>query len=266
MAAPATITVTLPQIAKTIDHSLLHPALTDSQIFSGLEVAKRLKVAAACVKPYSVPVARDVLADSDVLICAVVGFPHGSSTTRTKVHEAEEAVSEGAREIDMVVNVGKVLGGDWEYTANEIRAVNDAVVKHGAALKVIFENHFLDEQHIVHLCKICSILSVAFVKTSTGYGFVRQPDGLYACRGATVPQIQLMKANVAPNVLVKATGGIRTLGDLLRAMAVGATRIGASATEKILEEAVELGIGTVPTEITLSSLVVTASGAYKESS
>ncbi|KAI1112570.1 hypothetical protein F5Y14DRAFT_421584 [Nemania sp. NC0429] len=263
MAAPATITVTLPQIAKAIDHSLLHPAMTDSQIFSGLEAAKRLKVAAACVKPYSVPVARDVLADSDVLICAVVGFPHGSSTTRTKVLEAEEAVGEGAREIDMVVNVGKVLGGDWEYATNEIRAVNEAVVRRGAALKVIFENDLLGDEHIVRLCKICSALSVAFVKTSTGFGFVRRPaDGLYACRGATVPHIQLMKASAAPGVLVKAAGGIRTLDDLLLAMAAGASRIGASATEAILEEAVALGIGTVPVEIVLPSPIPTTGGVY----
>ncbi|KAI1189465.1 hypothetical protein F5B17DRAFT_438914 [Nemania serpens] len=247
MAAPATITVTLPQIAKAIDHSLLHPAQTDSQIFSGLEAAKRLGVAAACRHAN--------LADSDVLICAVVGFPHGSSTTRTKVLEAEEAVWRGgAHEVDVVINVGKVLGGDWERATNEIRAVNDAVVKRGAALKAIFETDLLNEEHIVHLCKVCSVIPAAFIKTSTGFGFVRQPDGFYASRGATVPHIQLMKANVAPNVLVKAAGGIRTLDDLLLAMAAGASRIGASATETILEEAVALGIGTVPVEIRLSSL------------
>ncbi|KAI0418807.1 hypothetical protein F5X98DRAFT_93604 [Xylaria grammica] len=253
MATSATVTVSLPQIAKTIDHSLLHPTATDGEILAGLELAKKLKVAAACVKPYSVPVARDVLADSGVLICAVVGFPHGSSTTRTKVLEAEEAVGEGAHEIDMVVNVGKVLGGDWEYVTNEIRAVNDAVAKHGAALKVIFENDFLADHHIVHLCKICSILSVAFVKTSTGYGFVRQPGGLYAYRGATVPQLQLMKANVGPNVHIKAAGGIRTLDELLVAMSVGASRIGASATEAIYQEAVARGIGTIPVPVMLPS-------------
>ncbi|KAI1349737.1 hypothetical protein F5Y01DRAFT_305773 [Xylaria sp. FL0043] len=247
-----TITVTLPQITKSIDHSLLHPTLTDAEIFAGLELAKRLKVAAACVKPYSVPVARDVLADDTcVQICAVVGFPHGSSTTRTKVLEAEEALSEGAREIDVVVNIGKVLGGDWEYVSNEIRAVNDAVVKHGAILKVIFENDFLQDEHIVRLCRICAAISVAFVKTSTGYGFVKQPSGLYAYRGATVRHLRLMKANVGPNVHIKAAGGIRTLDELLVAMSVGASRIGASATEAIIEEAVARGIDTIPVQVVL---------------
>ncbi|KAI0097484.1 hypothetical protein GGR51DRAFT_467304 [Nemania sp. FL0031] len=262
MASPATIITTLPQLAKLIDHSLLHPALTDAQVLAGLEVARDLKVAAACVKPYSVPVARDVLADSGVQICCVVGFPHGSSTTHSKITEAEEAVSEGAMEIDMVVNIGKVLGGDWEYATNEIRAVNDAVTRRGAALKVIFENDFLEDAHIVHLCRICSALDVAFVKTSTGYGFVRRPDGLYAYRGATLPHVRLMKENVGPNVHVKAAGGIRTLDELLLAMAAGATRIGASATETILEEAVARGIGTIPVRITLPSRVVTPSGIY----
>ncbi|KAI0912769.1 hypothetical protein F4823DRAFT_152122 [Ustulina deusta] len=251
MATEAAITVTLPQIAKMIDHSLLHPTMTDSEIFAGLELAKKLKVAAACVKPYSVPVARDVLSDSGVLICAVVGFPHGNSTTRTKVLEAEEAVGEGAREIDMVVNVGKVLGGDWEYVTNEIRAINEAVAKHGAALKVIFETDFLEDHHIVRLCKICAALSVAFVKTSTGYGFVKQPGGLYAYRGATVRHLQLMRANVGPHVHIKAAGGIRTLDELLVAMSAGASRIGASATQAIYEEAVARGIGTIPVRVML---------------
>ncbi|KAI0965800.1 hypothetical protein F4678DRAFT_311254 [Xylaria arbuscula] len=263
MATDATITVTLPQIAKTIDHSLLHPTMTDSEILAGLEVAKKLKVAAACIKPYSVPVARDVLEDSGVLICAVVGFPHGNSTTKIKVLEAEEALAEGAHEIDMVVNVGKVLGSDWEYVTNEIRAVNDTVVaKHhhgdggsgrGASLKVIFENDFLRDEHIVRLCKICAGIGVAFVKTSTGYGFVKQPGGLYAYQGATVRHLRLMRANVGPNVHIKAAGGIRTLDELLVAMSVGASRIGASATETIYEEAVARGIGTIPVAVTLPS-------------
>ncbi|KAK5630301.1 hypothetical protein RRF57_006016 [Xylaria bambusicola] len=166
--ADANIIISLPQLAKTIDHSLLQPTLTDAEILAGLELAKRLKVAAACVKPYSVPVARDVLEDTGVLICAVVGFPHGNSTTSIKVAEAEEALREGAHEIDMVVNVGKVLGGDWEYVTNEIHAVNAAVSKYGRSnssssisgiggdsgggstggLKVIFETDFLEDEHI----------------------------------------------------------------------------------------------------------------------
>ncbi|KAI1407997.1 deoxyribose-phosphate aldolase [Hypoxylon sp. FL1857] len=244
MTAPAAIAVTLPQIAKMIDHSLLHPTMTDREILAGLEMAKKYKVAAACVKPYSIPVAKDALDGSGVLICAVVGFPHGNSTTTIKVLETEEAVKAGAHEIDMVVNVGKVLGGDWEYVTNEIRAINDTVVKRGAILKVIFENDYLRDEDITYLCKICTSLSVAFVKTSTGFGFVKQPNGLYAYKGATVPHLQLMKANVGPNVQIKAAGGIRSLDEVMGAISLGVTRIGTSSTATIIEEAIHRGINT----------------------
>ncbi|KAI0379523.1 deoxyribose-phosphate aldolase [Hypomontagnella monticulosa] len=246
MATQTAIAVSLAQIAKMIDHSLLHPTMTDREILAGLEIAKKHRVAAACVKPYSIPIAKDVLAGSSVLICAVIGFPHGNSTTSIKVLEAEEAVKAGAHEIDMVVNIGKVLGGDWEYVTNEIRAINDTVVKRGGALKVIFENGYLKDDHITHLCKICTALPVAFVKTSTGFGFVKQPNGAYASKGATVPHLQLMKANVGPSVQIKAAGGIRTLDEVMGAVALGVTRIGTSSTEAILEEAVRRGINTPP--------------------
>ncbi|KAJ1326123.1 deoxyribose-phosphate aldolase [Microdochium nivale] len=251
-SSPDSMHVSLPQIAKLIDHSLLHPTMTDAQIHAGLCIAKKHNVAAACVKPYSVPVANEVLADSSVLVCAVVGFPHGNSTTAIKVAEALEAVEAGADEIDMVVNVGKVLGHDWEYVTNEIRLVNDAVVKNRRALvKVILENDYLADSHIAHLCRICSALSVAFVKTSTGYGFVKQPDSgsgsaMYTYRGATAAHLQLMRDNVGPHVQIKAAGGLRTLDDVLFAMSLGVTRIGATATEEILAEAVRRGISNTP--------------------
>ncbi|KAI0838572.1 deoxyribose-phosphate aldolase [Hypoxylon sp. FL0890] len=244
MAAPAAVAVTLPQIAKMIDHSLLHPTMTDREILAGLEMAKKYKVAAACVKPYSIPVAKDALDGSGVLICAVIGFPHGNSTTTVKVLEAEEAVKSGAHELDMVVNVGKVLGGDWEYVTNEIRAINDTVVKRGAILKVIFENDYLRDEDITYLCKICTSLSVAFVKTSTGFGFVKQPNGSYAYKGATGSHLKLMKANVGPNVQIKAAGGIRSLDEVMGAISLGVTRIGTSSTETIIEEAIHRGINT----------------------
>ncbi|KAI1073578.1 hypothetical protein F5B20DRAFT_574677 [Whalleya microplaca] len=249
MATNIAITVSLAQVAKMIDHSLLHPTMTDREILAGLEMAKKYKVATACVKPYSVPVAKNVLESSGVLICAVIGFPHGNSTTDIKVIEAEDAVKAGAQEIDMVVNVGKVLGGDWEYVTNEIRAINETVTRHGAILKVIFENDFLQEEHIVHLCKLCTALSVAFVKTSTGYGFVKLPNGLYTYKGATTPHLKLMKANVGPNVQIKAAGGIRTLDEFLYAMSLGVTRIGCSSTATILEEAAGRGIDNTPKKI-----------------
>ncbi|KAL2017209.1 hypothetical protein VTK56DRAFT_2416 [Thermocarpiscus australiensis] len=188
MADPSTTKISLGAIAKLIDHSLLHPTMTDTEIEAGLQIAKRYNVAAACIKPYSIPAARDILAGTDVLICAVIGFPHGNSTTSVKVAEAREAVQSGAHEIDMVVNIGKVLGGDWDYVRDEIKAVNDAATgtttQVGGAsdgrtgiLKVIFENDYLQEEHIVQLCRICTEVGVAFVKASTGYGFVKQADG-----------------------------------------------------------------------------------------
>ncbi|KAI1089286.1 deoxyribose-phosphate aldolase [Rostrohypoxylon terebratum] len=238
MASSIPIAMTSPQIAKLIDHSLLHPTMTDEEILAGLEVAKKYKVAAACIKPYSISMAKNILDGSGVLICAVIGFPHGNSTTTIKVLEAEDAVKAGAHEIDMVANVGKVLGGDWEYVTDEIRIINEAVVKNGAALKVIFENDYLEDEHIIRLCKICADISVAFVKTSTGYGFVKQPNGFYSYKGATLPHLKLMKANVGPMVQIKAAGGVRTLSEVLTVASLGVTRIGASATVAIMEEAI----------------------------
>jgi deoxyribose-phosphate aldolase len=154
-----------------------------------------------------------------------------------KVREAEEAVLSGAGEIDMVVNIGRVLGSDWDYVAAEIGAVNSVVTGHQALLKVIFENDFLEDTHIVRLCELCAERKVAFVKTSTGYGFVKQPGGMYAYKGATDHHLRLMRANCPAGIGIKAAGGIRTLDDLLRVRRLGVSRIGATATESILEEA-----------------------------
>ncbi len=228
---------TFHELAKMIDHSLLHPTMTDEQIRAGCVLAREYDVATVCVKPYSVPQSADLLAGSNVLVCAVAGFPHGNSHTGIKVAESERAIAEGANEIDVVVNVGKVLGGQWNEVSAEINAVNDACVGRGALLKVIFENDYLDDSHIIRLCEICSEHRVAFVKTSTGYGFVKQPDGSYNYKGATERHLQLMRQHSAPSVQIKAAGGIRTLDELLRARAAGATRIGASATDSILREA-----------------------------
>jgi deoxyribose-phosphate aldolase len=159
-----------------------------------------------------------------------------------KVRESIDAVEAGAGEIDVVVNPGKVLGGDWGYVESEIGAVNEAVVGAGAILKVIFENDFLADEQIVRLCEICSRCAVAFVKTSTGYGFVKQPSGSYSYMGATVPQVELMRRHCAPSVQIKAAGGIRTLDEVLRFRALGVTRIGATATEGILASARDRGM------------------------
>lgn len=229
--------MSLRSLAKMIDHSLLHPTMTDSAIRSGCELAREYDVATACVKPYAVSFARSVLQGSDVGVCAVVSFPHGNSTTAMKVRETEEAVKNGAREIDVVANIGKVLGGEWNYVADELRAVNGAAVNGGALLKVIFENDYLQDEHIVGLCKICGDAGVAFVKTSTGYGFVKRDSGMYSYAGATDHHLRLMRASAPVAVQIKAAGGVRTLDDLLRVRALGVTRIGATATKEILDEA-----------------------------
>ncbi|MDZ7314350.1 MAG: deoxyribose-phosphate aldolase [candidate division KSB1 bacterium] len=225
-----------------IDHSLLHPAMTDDAIRAGCELARRYAVATVCVKPYAIELAQANLQGADVGICAVVAFPHGNSSTALKILEAEDAILRGAIEIDMVVNIGKVLSYDWAYVSREIEAVNNVVVKRGALLKVIFENDYLGEKHIIKLCELCGQHRVAFVKTSTGYGFVKQADGRYAYRGATDDHLRLMRANSPPWVAIKAAGGIRTLDDVLRVRRIGVTRIGATATEEILEEARRRGI------------------------
>lgn len=230
-------TVTLRSLAKMIDHSLLHPTMTDEVIRRGCELALQYDVATACVKPYAVPLARDLLAGSDVGVCAVIGFPHGNSTPRIKFAEALHVIADGATEVDMVINVGKALGGDWDYVSEEIKSINHACTTQGAILKVIFETDYLQDEHIVRLCEICSEHQVAFVKTSTGYGFVKQPNGDYNYKGATDQVLRLMRAHAAPEVQIKAAGGVRTLDDLLRVRSLGVTRIGATATAAILDAA-----------------------------
>lgn len=227
----------LKLLAKMIDHSLLHPTMTDEAIVAGCTLAKHFAVATACVKPYAIGLARSVLEGSGVGICAVIAFPHGNSTTATKAKEAEEAVLDGAGEIDMVVNIGKVLGSQWDYVSAEIGAVNSVVTSHDALLKVIFENDYLEDAHIIRLCELCAERNVAFVKTSTGYGFVKQPNGMYAYNGATDHHLRLMRAHSPASLAIKAAGGVRTLDDLLRVRLLGVSRIGATATEDILEEA-----------------------------
>ena len=229
------------ELARMIDHSLLHPTMTDEQIDAGLAVARRCGCATACVKPYAVPRAAERLGGSEVRVCAVAGFPHGNSTTRLKVLEAEVAISEGALEIDVAINIGKALGGDWDYVAREIAAVNDTCIASSALLKVIFETDYLQDDQIIKLCEICTEKRVAFAKTSTGYGFVKQTSGDYNYQGATDRHLELMRQHCGPDVQMKAAGGVRTLDDLLRVRALGVTRVGATATEAILAAAAARG-------------------------
>jgi len=232
----------LQSIAKMIDHSLLHPTMTDQELINGCLLAVKHQVASVCIKPYAVPLAREILDGSDVAVGTVVGFPHGNSRLAIKLQETDLAIADGAAEIDMVVNIGKVLSQDWDYVSEEIRQNNALTVGRGALLKVIFENDYLPEDlYKIKLCEICSQHAAAFVKTSTGYGFVKRENGFYSYAGATEHDLTLMRKYSAPSVQVKAAGGVRTLDDLLKVKALGVTRVGATATEAILAEAQKRG-------------------------
>ncbi len=240
-------TPTVNELAKMIDHSLLHPTMSDAEVKAGCELSRDYAVATACVKPYHIHLALDIFAGSDVLACAVIGFPHGNSTTGIKVVEAEAAALAGAKEIDMVVNIGKVKSGEWTYVQREISLINQAVVAAGSILKVIFENDYLSEEEIIRLCQICSEVDVAFVKTSTGYGFVKDDDGKYSYQGATHPHLKLMREHTADHIQIKAAGGVRSLDDLLAVRELGVTRIGATATQVMLNDAIARGLaGSLP--------------------
>ena len=246
-----TVNPSVLDLARMIDHSLLHPTMTDEQLRAGLAIARRCFCATACVKPYAVPMSVEALAGSGVATCAVAGFPHGNSHIALKVAEAARSAAEGATEIDVVVNIGKVLGGDWAYVSEELKAVAHTCASHGAILKVIFENDYLQDGHIIRLCELCTGQGIAFVKTSSGYGFVKQPNGDYNYRGATDHHLALMRRHSGPNVQINAAGGVRSLDDLLRVRALGVTRIGATATEAILREAMRRNFpGPVPPGLT----------------
>ena len=230
--------LTVHQIAKMIDHSLLNPTMTDEELREGCLIAKQYDVAAVCIKPYAVSLAAQLLKDTSIAVCTVVGFPQGANSIQTKVFETRQACKDGANEIDMVVNIGKVLSEDWRYVKKEIAAINKECKKHGASLKVIFENDFLPkDKYKIKLCKICSIVGVAYIKTSTGFGFTKQANGDYNYKGATATDLILMRKYSSPEVKIKAAGGVRTLDELLKIIPLGIDRLGASATVAILEEA-----------------------------
>jgi deoxyribose-phosphate aldolase len=238
------VNYTYEQLAKMIDHSLLHPTLTDQELEDGCTLAARYGVASVCIKPYAVKRAAELLQGTGVLVGAVIGFPHGNSCTEAKRHETELACRDGAAEIDMVVNIGKALSGDWGYVGRDIQAVCDEAHRHGAKVKVIFENDYLanggaglsGDEFKIKLCRVSEAAGADWVKTSSGYGFVKQPEGGYNYKGATEPDLKLMRASVSAKVQVKAAGGVRDLEGLIRVRELGASRCGASATAAILDE------------------------------
>lgn len=217
---------TYEQIAKLIDHSLLDPTLTDAALEAGCRLARRYDVASVCIKPYFLARCVELLAGSSVEPSTTIGFPHGAQTTALKRREAKEALDLGATELDMVINLGKAIGGDWQFVTADIRAVVEAAHERGKLVKVIFENCYLNDDQKIRLCQICGELRADFVKTSTGYG----------TSGATHDDLRLMRAHSPPTVRVKAAGGVRTFDQLLAVRALGVARIGASRTAEILDE------------------------------
>lgn len=217
-----------------IDHAVLSPTQTDSDLRDACAMCVEVGTASVCIKPYMVPLAAELLAGSSVIPCTVIGFPHGGVTTQTKVRETEIACREGAREVDMVANIGRVIQGDWDFVLADIRAVVDAANAKNVTTKVIFETGLLPNDEMkIRLCEICEEAGAAFVKTSTGFGYVKSADGALQATGATEHDIKLMRAHVSDKVQVKASGGIRNYADALKFVQLGATRLGTSGTQAI---------------------------------
>jgi deoxyribose-phosphate aldolase len=218
---------TFAELAKMIDHSLLQPVLTDADLDRGLALAMEYDVASVCIKPYAVRRASKFLSGTTIAPSTVIGFPHGGHHTRVKVYEAQLALSDGATELDMVVNIGKVLSLEWNFVADDIREVVEIAHRNGAKVKVIFENAYLKEGHKRELCRICGEIRTDWVKTSTGY----------AETGATTEDLKLMRECSPEWVQVKAAGGVRSFDRLMEVRAIGVTRVGATATKQILDDA-----------------------------
>jgi len=217
---------TYEDIAKMIDHSLLNPTLTVADLEAGCRLAVAYNVASVCILPYYLKLCAALLRGSTVKASTTIGFPHGGQTTAIKRAEAEQALTDGGEELDMVVNISQVLSGEWKYVREDIRVVIDAAHAAGQKVKVIFENCYLQNEHKIRLCEICSELNADWVKTSTGYG----------SGGATLDDLSLMRKHSAGHVQVKAAGGVRDLDKLLEVRQLGVSRVGASRTREMLDE------------------------------
>jgi deoxyribose-phosphate aldolase len=214
------------QVAKAIDHSLLRPELDDAFVEAGCRLAVEYDVASVCVRPVDVRRAAAILAGSDVKVGTVIGFPHGSSTSATKVFEAERALEDGATELDMVVDIGALKSGRDEDVRRDIEAVVAVAHRSGAIVKVILENAYLTDDEKVRGSRLTEAAGAEFVKTSTGF----------APSGATHEDLDLMRRTVSPDIQVKAAGGVRTLDALIDVMNLGVTRVGATATKAIIDD------------------------------
>lgn len=220
------MTLTYDAIARRIDHSLLGPTLTDVELDEGCRLAARYGVASVCIKPHAVKRAAELLAGTGVGVGTTIGFPHGGHTTEAKVFEAQKAMDDGATELDMVVNIGWVLGGRWDAVKADIASVVSVAHARGAIVKVIFENCYLSPAEIGKLCVICGEVGADYVKTSTGYG----------SGGATLDDLKLMREVAPPTVKLKAAGGVRSLDALIVVVELGCDRVGLSRTAEILDE------------------------------
>jgi deoxyribose-phosphate aldolase len=214
------------QIAMTIDHSLLRPELDDAFVEAGCRLAAEYDVASVCVRPVDVRRAHAILEGTDVKVGTVVGFPHGSSTTATKVLEAQRALADGAVELDMVIDIGALKSSRDDDVRADLVAVVEVGHAAGAIVKVIFENAYLTDDEKIRACHLSEAAGADFVKTSTGF----------APSGATHDDLRLMRANTSPHIQVKAAGGVRTLDALIDVMNLGVTRVGATATATIIDD------------------------------
>ena len=219
-------TITYQQLAKVIDHSLLRPELTEQEVIDGCKLAAKYNTASVCVKPCHVKLSAEILKSTDVKVSTVVGFPHGSNLTSTKLAEAQAAMDQGATELDMVLNIGQLRSGQAEAVREDIQAVCEAAHARSVKVKVIFENAYLNDEQKLLACKLSEAAGADWVKTSTGF----------APSGATLEDLRLMRANVSEKVQVKAAGGVRTLDALLAVIDAGVTRCGATATAAIMDE------------------------------
>ena len=244
--------LTYRDVAKTIDHSLLRPELDDAFVEAGCRLAAEYDVASVCVRPVDVRRAAAILAGTDVKVGTVIGFPHGSSTTETKVFEAHGALAGGAVELDMVIDIGALKSGRDADVAADIAAVVNVAHASGAIVKVIFENHYLTADEIVRACHLTEASGGDFVKTSTGF----------AASGATHEDLALMRRRVSEHVQVKAAGGVRTLDALIDVMNLGTTRVGATATKAIIDDFRARKAGRTPTGTAEPTAEPAAQGSY----
>ncbi len=220
------MSVQYTDIAGMIDHSMLKPFTTDSEVIAGCELANEYHVASVCVRPSDLPLAKEVLKNSEVLVTTVIGFPHGTDTTEAKLAEADDAINKGAVELDVVINIGKLKSGNENYVAIELQAIIDLAHSRDVKVKVIFENYYLTNEEKIVLCEICNRIRPDWVKTSTGFG----------TGGATIEDLKLMRKHCNAAIQIKASGGIRDLETILKMREIGCTRIGLSGTKAILDE------------------------------